>query len=46
MIPVIAVNVGNLSLDRIQVNDISSAGVLLDNVRTADVDRRLRKSGK
>ena len=45
-IPVIAVNVGNLSLDRIQVNDISSAGVLLDNVRTADVDRRLRKSGK
>lgn len=27
-IPVIAVNVGNLSLDRIQVNDISSAGVL------------------
>ena len=44
-IPVIAVNVGNLSLDRIQVNDISSAGVLLDNVRTADVDRRLRKTG-
>ena len=38
-VSVIAVNVGNLVLDKIQVNDVSRDTVLLDNVRIHDIDK-------
>lgn len=40
--PVIAVNVGNLRLNQIQVNEHSSADVLLNNVLKQEIDSQLK----
>lgn len=39
-VPVIAVNVDKLALNRMQVNDALSTVVLLDNVRWHEIDKK------